>query len=93
MPGTLVSMTLLGVGLLLVRPGLATISLRGMASFLALYVIVLKVSFVLAPAFLEQWNREAMLGYVGGMPLNEILWAAAFGAAWPAMMAYAFDRR
>jgi hypothetical protein len=91
MPSALVSMAMLGSMLLVLRPGLLGVSLRGMVRFALLYAITLKLIFVLAPSFVAQWNREALLGLVGGMPVEELLWAAAFGAVWPAMMAYAFD--
>ncbi|HSM52307.1 MAG TPA: hypothetical protein VLA75_12975, partial [Thermoanaerobaculia bacterium] len=53
-----------------------------------LYAAVLKGAYLLWPAFPEQWSTAGAWGLsVWGLPLEEIVWAAGGGAAWPLFMA------
>ena len=46
-----------------------------------------------APGCIEQWNRGALFGlYIVGLPIEEVLWAAGFGALWPAILAFATEQ-
>lgn len=68
--------------------------LAGVVGYALVYVIALKLWYVLVPGFGAQWNVHALWGpMVLGVPLDEVVWAAAFGAAWPLFVAYLFDAR
>jgi hypothetical protein len=63
-----------------------------MAAFTSMYTIIFFITITLWPEFIGQWNTENLWGIsVIGIPLEEIVWAAAYGGVWPTMMAYVFD--
>lgn len=67
--------------------------IRGAAGFGLFYSLVLKLALALWPSFLVCWRREGPLdSLVWGLPLGEILWAAGFGAIWPAFISHVFGR-
>lgn len=64
------------------------LSAAGAVGFALLYAAVLKGAYLLWPAFPEQWSTAGAWGLsVWGLPLEEIVWAAGGGAAWPLFMA------
>jgi hypothetical protein len=66
----------------------------GSPAYAVLYVVTLKIWYVLVPSFGAQWNAGALWGpTVLGIPLDEVVWAAAFGMAWPMFAAYLLDAR
>jgi hypothetical protein len=66
----------------------------GSLAYAVLYVVVLKLWYVLVPSFSAQWNAGALWGpMVFGIPLDEVVWATAFGMAWPTFVAYLLDAR
>lgn len=70
------------------------LGLVGGPAFAALYLAALRLTFQLAPLFRLQWNGGGLSGWtLAGVPLEEVLWAAVFGAVWPSFMAYVLDAR
>ena len=83
-----------GIFILCLRKNLWPIQCIGMISFIIFYLIIIKVGFMVFPEFLQQWTAKNLWGPdVWGVPLDEIAWAAAFGAVWPLIIAYLFDAR
>jgi hypothetical protein len=76
------------------RRDLWPLALAGIPGFALLYLGLLKTSYVLMPTFGSQWNPQGLWGpMLFGVPLDEVIWAAAFGVAWPLFAAYLFDAR
>lgn len=66
----------------------------GGPAFAAVYVAAWRAADALTPGFAAQWNPAALSGLaVVGVPLEEVVWALAFGAVWPACVAYVLDVR
>lgn len=64
----------------------------GMAGFVVFYASFLKAFFILFPEFSGHWNGNNLFGiYILGLPLEEVIWGAAFGAVWPLIIAYLLD--
>lgn len=94
MTATLLVIAIGVVGLALRYRRLWLVAVQGAFGFLLVYVAVLRLSFVIWPQFLLQWNSDGLWGTSFlGVPLEEVLWALAFGAIWPGFMAYVFDAR
>lgn len=75
--------------LILRRPSHWRAALRGGAFFSLYYALVLGALALLVPSLFEQWNRAALSGLrLGSIPVEEILWAALFGAVWPCLVAF-----
>lgn len=89
---TLVPILVAGSVFLILRPALWRFAVPGMAGYAAVHAALLKVSFAVTPSFVESWNATNLWGpTVWGVPLDEIIWASAFGAVWPVFAAYVFD--
>jgi hypothetical protein len=70
------------------------LAVAGSPGYALVYVAALKAWHVTVPSFGSQWNAAAMWGLtVFGLPLDEVVWAATFGLAWPVFAAYLFDAR
>jgi hypothetical protein len=66
----------------------------GLLGFTIAHTLVLKVIYHLNPAFALQWNAPNLWGvWVWGIPLEEIVWAAACGAVWPGFMDFVLGVR
>jgi hypothetical protein len=75
-------------------PDLRWLGLVGGPAFAAVYVVLLRMTFGLAPGFHLQWNAATLSGATcGGVPVEEALWALTFGAVWPSFMAYVLEAR
>ena len=80
--------------LLIVRPHLWPVAARGSALFAGFYLAFIWLIITFIPEFLQQWNQVQLYGIeVGGVPLEEVLWATMFGAVWPLGMTYFFEAR
>jgi len=68
----------------LCRPDLARKTWVGALLFLAYYVVFLVGLEMIAPGYVARvWNLEALSGVsIGGLPLEELVFAIAFGAYW-----------
>lgn len=81
--GTVVHLTL--------RPGKWRLAVAGALGFGAIYLLLSRLWFVLAPDFVRQWTPTSPWSRsVGGLPLGEIAWAVGYGACWPLYMAFLF---
>lgn len=88
------TMVAITAGVLALRPAYWRLATAGGASYLALYLTILKCSWSAFPAFSSQWNWAGMCGVtIFGIPLEEIGWAAGYGAVWPVMMAFTLRAR
>lgn len=75
-------------------PSLWKFSAVGVAAFLALWWVNLRLYFLVWPHFPNCWNQEVWFGRsVAGVPVAELLWAVAFGVCWPAFMAWCMDAK
>lgn len=81
---SIVAMIVGAVATVLCRPDLKVATLAGAAVFLAYYVVFLVGLEVTAPNYIERvWNLDALTGVrLLGLPLEELLFAAFFGAYW-----------
>jgi hypothetical protein len=82
-PG-IVAMLIGAVATVLCRPDLKTKTWIGGALFLSYYVVFLLGLEWSAPGYIERvWNLAALSGLlVFGMPIEELVWAIAFGMYW-----------
>jgi len=94
MTNLLTPILLMGFLVLVMIPRLWKIGLAGMLGFTSVYLVFIKTCFVLAPGFIFSWTPGNLWGPAfWGIPLDEIAWAAAFGAIWPLSIVYALDIR
>lgn len=82
-PG-IVAMAAGAIAAALCRPDLKTKTLLGGGIFLLYYLVFLTGLELTAPGYIERvWNLEALSGVrLAGFPLEELLFAIAFGAYW-----------
>jgi hypothetical protein len=80
----IVALVLGAVAAIWCRPDLARKTWVGAILFVAYYAVFLLGVEWTAPGYIERvWNLDALSGLgVGGMPIEELLFAAAFGACW-----------
>jgi len=80
----IVAMTLGAAATMLCRPDLVRKTWMGALLFLAYYSLFLLGLEWTAPGYIARvWNLDALSGLnIFGMPLEELLFAAAFGAYW-----------
>jgi hypothetical protein len=80
----MIAMLLGAVAAIWCRPDLARKTWVGAILFLAYYtVFLLGVEWTVAGYIERVWNLGALSGlHVAGMPIEELLFAAAFGAYW-----------
>jgi len=84
MTATVLVSSMLGVGILALRPELRWLSLAGAAIFTPAYFLFVLALFEFNPDYVNQWNKAGLWGYyVLGVPVDEIAWAATTGAVWP----------
>lgn len=97
LPMYLASLLAMGIGWACVvwrYSGLRWLGLVGGPAFAAVYLLLLRLTYGLAPDFHLQWNAETLTGAaLAGVPIEEVLWALTFGAAWPSFMAYVLEAR
>jgi len=91
---TLVPIVVGGFVFVALRPALSLLAVPGMAGYTLVHCVVLKSAFALTPSFASSWNAPNLWGpTLWGIPVDEIIWAAAFGAVWPVFVAYVFNAR
>ncbi len=94
MSAMLVPMITVGSALILMRPELLLPAATGLLGCPVIHVIILKTAYILAPASSGYWLKPALYGPAPwGIPLDEIVWSAAFGAVWPLIAASSLDVR
>jgi hypothetical protein len=70
------------------RPDLFRLCLPGVL-FMPYYWLAMRLSFLIWPQFLHSWDApEQNLGWIGGVPLYELLWALGLGTVWPVFIAW-----
>ncbi len=80
--------------MLWLRPAYWPLAVRGAIAFTILYGAILFGSLQLWPGALSQWNTRVLSGIVFlGAPVEEIIWALAYGALYPVVMAFFLDAR
>jgi hypothetical protein len=83
------AMAAVSLGILMHQAGYWRLALAGSLSYLTLYTTILKCSWSAFPHFSSEWNWAGLCGVtMMGVPLEEIAWAAGYGAVWPLIMAY-----
>jgi hypothetical protein len=88
------AMAAVSFGILMLQAGYWRLALAGSLSYLTLYTAILKYSWLAFPAFSSEWNWAGLCGVtMMGVPLEEVAWAAGYGAVWPLMMAYVLQAR
>ena len=88
------AMAVVSLGILMLQAGYWRLALAGSLSYLTLYTAILKYSWSAFPSFSSEWNWAGLCGVTMlGVPLEEIAWAAGYGAVWPLMMAYVLQAR
>jgi hypothetical protein len=89
MLATIITVSVIGVWILLQRPDYIVFGITGAFIFSAFYYFVLKGLFLLFPEFPGQWTIDKLYGIqISGIPVEEIVWAFAAGAVWPLIVAY-----
>jgi hypothetical protein len=89
-----VTMAAVSLGILVLHASYWRLAMAGSMAYLTLYLAILKCSWSAFPEFLSAWNWAGLCGVtVLGIPLEEIGWAAGYGAVWPLIMAYALQAR
>jgi len=90
----LIGIASLAVLLLALRRELWPMAAAGVVCSGLFYTAFAVAVFALFPGFAGQWNLENLWAVTFlGVPLEEPAWAVAAGAAWPLMMACAFNAR
>lgn len=71
------------------RPAHWPLAVRGAIAFTILYGAVLFGSLHIWPGALSQWDTRVLSGIVFlGAPVEEMIWALAYGAVYPVVMAF-----
>jgi hypothetical protein len=75
-------------------PRASRLILPGAVGFTAVYAGVSWLVLVVYPAAAGFWVTEVISGRrVLGLPVEELVWAASFGATWPVVFAFCSDAR
>ncbi len=89
MSATIITVTFIGIWILLQRPDYIVLGITGAFIFSAFYFFVLKGFFLMFPEFSGQWTVDELYEIqISGIPVEEIMWAFAAGAVWPLIVAY-----
>jgi hypothetical protein len=88
------SMAFFTVAMLCLEGQFWLVLVSGAVGFCLTYFLTVKLLFTAMPEALREWTLGNLWGpMVWGVPLDEIAWSAAFGAAWPAAMCYMLGAR
>jgi hypothetical protein len=94
MPAGIVGAAIVFAALLRLRPAYWRLAVRGAIVFTVLYGAVLYGSLRVWPDGLSQWDTRVLNGVMlFGAPIEETVWACAYGALYPVVMAFLFDAR
>ena len=90
MTSVVLSMVALAIVLLWLRPWFLAIALMGAMGFSLFYFLFARAALAIWPP--GHWNVGKLWGYwFFRVPLEEIVWAVAYGFVWPLVMAYVFN--
>lgn len=65
---------------------------RGLIIFMLIYAAVFTLSRLFYPPMIDYWNLKDLTGVmIFAIPLEELLWAASFGAFWSPFYEYVFS--
>jgi hypothetical protein len=88
----LLPIAMMGIVLLWLKPKLWIVAAWGCVGFAVYHILLLVTAFAVTPSFAESWYAASLWGpRLWGVPLDEIAWAAAFGALCPLFAAYVLD--
>lgn len=88
------AMAAISLGILTHSAAYWRLALAGCLSFLGLYLTILNCVWAAFPSFISEWNWAGLCGItLMGIPLEEVCWAAGYGAVWPLMMACVLQAR
>lgn len=91
MTAALVMIVAVGLGILWKRPRLWPLAAAGCLLFTPIYLAFATSTLAAWPLAIEQWNHAGLWGiYLWRLPLEELAWAAGYGAVWPLVVAYVF---
>jgi hypothetical protein len=94
MNGYLLPMVGVGLVALYLRPALWRVAVWGLAGYTLVHFVLLKAALTLTPSSAGIWQVASLWGpKLWAIPLDEIVWSAAFGAVWPVAVGYVFDAR
>jgi hypothetical protein len=94
MPSFLVAQASAALILVVRHPDLANCTVRGAIALALVHGLHLVCAVELVPGFATMWvGSEPPLAVIAGIPIEEALWATAFGACAPAMWAVATGDR
>ena len=82
---------IIGIAMFILLRPLRELALAGIWKLPLLYLVVVKIYFLMWPDFVGQWNASVFWGRLFfGLPFGEIAWAISFGFYWPLFMGYVF---
>jgi hypothetical protein len=94
MQSALLTIAAISLALAIICKPMIILSIYGAVAFTCFYTLCMKGIFSLFPGFLDQWNLPALCGVLAlGVPLEEIAWSIACGAAWPMITGFILDLR
>lgn len=94
MTAAILTLVVLSVCMLIAAPRFAWIGFVGCAVFTPLWWAMARLHFAVWSGFDTAWNQEVWLGRpLLGVPVGEVLWAVACGAAWAPFMAWCLEMR
>jgi hypothetical protein len=85
---TMVGLTASFIYMMAKRRDAWPIVVTGGIGFGVFYLLLIKVSLLVWPHFIHQWQPDVPLGYWWGVPVYEIVWSIGFGACWPLYMVF-----
>jgi len=90
MTSVVLTMVLLAIVLLWLRPRFLSLALTGALGFSLFYFLFARAALAIWPS--GYWNVGKLWGYwFFRVPLEEIVWATGHGFVWPLVMAYVLD--
>lgn len=82
-------MVLTAILLIALERPLWKVFLSGSVFFLIFYTAGLQLGFLIWPDLIHLWAIENLTGIlIGGVPLEELIWAFLFGGTWPMIFLY-----
>lgn len=94
MESLIVGMLGLTAVLLALRPDLWRLSVAGVLIYLPYYLVFMALCLALIPGFAAVWDGPELWGpRLLGVPVDELAWATAFAACYPAVVATVLDLR
>jgi hypothetical protein len=94
MTASILTHFILAVIILILQKELLTISIMGALVYTPFYCVLLYTASLIVPDFFSIWSGYNQWGpRVGGLPLEDIVWAGSLAASFPLVMAYTSHAR